>query len=120
MVSLFGGSVAVLLLIGSLSLECIPCSRPQVVDIFTGSWELDFQHLLAILSFDLFRPTEVLGSAVVSFRSPCDIMQVAHSVHHQDVDVGREEEHVLYETGEHVPRLEVHERGDEVKAICSQ
>ena len=35
----------------------------------------------------------------------------------QNIYVAREEEHILDKAREHVPRLEVHERADEVKAV---
>jgi len=50
---------------------------------------------------------------------PQDVVQVAHGVHHQNVDIAGEQEHVLEERGEHVPGLEVHEGADEVETVGS-
>lgn len=80
-----------------------------MVDVFTSSREFNFQHFFAVFSFDLFRPAEILDSTVVTFRPPSDIVQVAHGIHHQNVDIGWQKEHVLDEASEHVPWFEVHE-----------
>lgn len=44
-------------------------------------------------------------------------MPVIERVHHQDVDVRAHEDQVLREGVEHLPGIEVQERGDEVEAI---
>lgn len=54
---------------------------------------------------------------VVTFRTPCDIMGVAEGVDVEDVDVGRGEEQVLDEGGEHVPGIEEQERHDEPEDV---
>ena len=44
-------------------------------------------------------------------------MQITHGIHHEDIDVGRQQKHVLHERGEHVPGFKVHERADKVETI---
>lgn len=46
-------------------------------------------------------------------------MQVAKCVNEQNVDVGREEQEILHKRGDHVPWVEVEDRGDEIEAVCS-
>lgn len=46
-------------------------------------------------------------------------MRVAESVNVEDVDVGRREEQVLDERGEHVPGVEEEEGDDEVQDVCT-
>ena len=45
-------------------------------------------------------------------------MKVAKGVDEQDVDVGRQEQEVLDERREHVPRVHVKDGGYEVQAVC--
>ena len=44
-------------------------------------------------------------------------MQIAHGVHHEDVDVRRQQEHILDERSEHVPGFEVHKGRDKVHPV---
>lgn len=53
-------------------------------------------------------------SFVRSFCSPTDIVQVAKSVDVENVDERRSNQHVLGERGDHVPRISVQNRGDQI------
>ena len=134
MVGLLRRRVAVLLLLRGLERECGAGRLPDLVHVLARGRELDLEHLLAVLTLDLLRTAKVLRGAVVTLRAPSDIVQVAHGVHHEDVDVcsqvskrtvrtshagltTRKPEHVLEEGGEHVPRLEVHQGADEVETV---
>ena len=55
---------------------------------------------------------------VVAFRAPGDVVGVAEGVDVEDVDVGGGEEEVLHERGDHVPRVEEKDAGDEVEEVC--
>lgn len=51
---------------------------------------------------------------VRSLGSPGNIVPVTVRIDIEDVDIGRGDEHILWEGVEHVPWVEVHERGQEV------
>lgn len=53
---------------------------------------------------------------IVAFRTPGDIVSVAKGVDLQGADVRGEESEVLSRRGEHVPRVEVKKRHQEVEA----
>ena len=44
-------------------------------------------------------------------------MQITHGIHHENIDVGWQQEHVLRERGEHVPGFKMHERADKIETI---
>jgi hypothetical protein len=91
-----GIAVAVRLLRSSVSrfllgrwrlLEGVLGSSPKCVDVFLHSWQVDGHHFLTILALHLRGTAKVLGSTVVALGTPRNIVQVAHSVHHQNVYV---------------------------------
>nr|POF01139.1 hypothetical protein CFP56_21087 [Quercus suber] len=53
-----------------------------------------------------------------AFGSPGHVVPIAEGIDHEDVDVGCRHEEVLRKGGEHVPRIEVEERGHEVETKC--
>ena len=55
---------------------------------------------------------------VVAFGAPRDVVGVAESIHLQRADVRRKKSKILSGRGEHVPRVEVEERHEEVDADC--
>ena len=120
MIGLLGGGITFLFLLGWFVLKRCSRSSPELIDILACGRNLDFHHFFAVLAFDFFGATKILRSTIVSFRTPSDVMEIAHCVHHEDIDIGWEEEHVLDETREHVPGFKVHEGADEVHSICGK
>lgn len=100
--------------------------------------QVDGHHFLAILALDFRGATEVLGGSIVTLGTPRNVVQVAHSVHHQDVHVcgtgfndrwlggGRkrltrgQQEHVLDKGREHVVGFKVKERAEEVQPVSGE
>lgn len=82
----------------------LACS-PKTIDVFLGSGKLDFDDLFAIGILNFLCPTEVFARSVVSLCSPksnlirhtnnrwCaenipgNIVEIAHRIHHQDVNI---------------------------------
>ncbi len=74
------------------------------VDVnFPARFEMDIREFLGL---------------VVTLRTPGDIVSVAKGVNVEDVDIGRREEGVLDEAGEHVPWVEKEKGSDEPNDIC--
>ena len=69
----------------------------------------------AIGSLLRFRRGESVGF-VSALGTPGDIVPVAESVDHEDVDVAAHQQEILAEAGEHVPWVEVEEAGDVVQS----
>lgn len=90
--------VAVLLLRWRLAPERGARGVPDLRGVFALRGHLDLEHVVAAGVLHLLRATEILGGAVVTFGSParasvndvstgrsgvpCDIVQIAHRVHH--------------------------------------
>lgn len=61
------------------------------------------------------RRPEVRVDDVVALGAPGDVVRVAEGVHLEHADVGRQQHKVLRRRREHVPRIEVEERHEEVE-----
>ena len=86
-VSLLRGSVPRLLLGRRRVLERVLGSGPECVNVFLHGRQVDGHHLLTILTLHLCSASKILGGTIVTFGTPRNIVQVAHSVHHQDVHI---------------------------------
>ena len=86
-VGLLRGSISRFLLGRGRVFEGVLGSCPECVDVFLHGWQVDGHHLLAILTLHFRGTAEILSSTIVAFGTPRNIVQVAHSVHHQDVHV---------------------------------
>ena len=116
-------------------LEGVLGSGPERVDVFLHSRKVYGYHFLTILALHFGSTTQIFGSTVITFRTPSNIVQVAHSVHHQNIHIcdrgfrdrglereqpsltGGQQEHVLDEGREHVEGFKVEERAAEVQSV---
>lgn len=89
MIRLLRRRISVLLLLRRLDLQRRPRRRPEPVHVLALRGQLDLHNFLPVLAFHFLGSTEILGGAVVTLRTPGDIVKVAHGVHHEDVDVCR-------------------------------
>jgi len=76
MVSLFGGSVTVLLRWRGFVVETVFGRGPQGVDVFLLSREFNSHYILAIFALDLGSTTKILRGTVITLRSPRDIVDI--------------------------------------------
>ena len=76
-----------------------------------------FDHCyFAVACFGGIRRRQGIG-LVGALGTPRYVVPVGKGVDVEDVDVRGLDEQVGWERGEHVPRVEVHERGDKVQAV---
>jgi len=84
------------------------------VDIGLGLVDFLDDGALAVRLLLRLRGRQRIG-LVCTLGTPGHVVPVAERVHVEDVDVGRHDQQVSGERGEHVPRVHVHERGEEVE-----
>ena len=68
-------------------LEGILGCRPECVDVFLHGRQINGHHFLPILALHFRGAAEIFGRTIVTLGAPRNIMQIAHSIHHQDVHV---------------------------------